>query len=273
MVQQGLDRDVVSRSTGPARAAAPPISCYIRTLNEARRIGDVVRAALQVADEVVLIDSGSTDATRAIAEAEGARVISQPWLGWGRQKRIGEELAIHDWVLDVDADEVITPELAEEIRTIFELGPLYKMYKFPIVTSPPFGKPWWNFKRANRIKLYNKRHIRIPDHAAWDQFDAPAGEHVGKLRRPLLHYSFTGIEHAVAKWNSRSSAGARDEQLKSYWIIVTRVFFGFPVYFFKEYFVRGMIRGGTYGFACACTIAFGRWLRDVKMYERHMLGR
>jgi hypothetical protein len=53
---------------------------------------------------------------------------------------------------------------------------------------------------------------------------------------------------------------------------VARVFFGFPIYFCKEYFIRGMIRGGTYGFACACAIAFGRWLRDVKMYERHMKG-
>ena len=64
-----------------------PVSCYIRTFNEVRKIGDVVAAAREVADEVIVVDSGSADTTIAIAEAQGARVIRQAWLGRGRQKR------------------------------------------------------------------------------------------------------------------------------------------------------------------------------------------
>ena len=272
MVQQELNRDVVGRSTGPARAATLPISCYIRTLNEARRIGDVVRAAFQVADEVVLIDSGSTDGTRAIAEAEGARVISQPWLGNGRQKRAGEEATRHDWVLDIDADEVVTPELAAEIAQIFAAGPRHHMYELTLIIVPPFGEPWRNFKKARRIKLYDKRHIRIPDHAAWDQFEVPPGEKVGKLRQPLMHHAFSGIEHVMTKLNRASSVRGREAELKPLWNVILRIIFGLPVYFLKQYLVHGLIRGGVYGFAFAVAIAFGRWLRDVKMYERHKRG-
>jgi glycosyltransferase involved in cell wall biosynthesis len=100
-----------------------PVSCYIRTFNEARKIGDVVAAALEAVDEVVVVDSGSTDATVAIAEAQGARVIRQDWLGRGRQKRYAEEQCRNDYVLDLDADEVVSPELGAEIKALFANGP------------------------------------------------------------------------------------------------------------------------------------------------------
>ena len=272
MAAQDFHERLADNRDPSPRAPAVPLSCYIRTLNEERRIGEVVRAALQIADEVIVVDSGSKDATLGIAEAEGARIVHQPWLGNGRQKRVGEGAARYDWVLDLDADEVVSPALAEEIRRVFADGPRHRMYELTLITVPPFGEPWWGFKRAHRVKLYDKSHIRIPDHAAWDQFVVPPGENVGRLRQPLMHFAFSGIEHVIAKLNRASSVRARELQLKPYWSIVLRVFFGFPLYFFKEYFLNGLIRGGVYGFAYALAIAFGRWLRDVKMYERHRRG-
>lgn len=249
------------------------LSCYIRTLNEQRCIRKVIRAAFQAADEVVIVDSGSIDATLEIAAQEGARIIHQPWLGNGRQKRVGEDAAQHSWVLDLDADEVITPELAAEIRAMFANGPRYRMYQLVLVTVPPFGKPWRGFKHAHRIKLYDKTHIRIPDHAAWDQFKVPKGETTGKLHQPILHYAFTGIEHVMTKLNRVSGVRARETELKPLWSVVMRVIFAFPLYFLKEYFLNGLMRGGVYGFAYATALAFGRWLRDVKMYELHRAGK
>ena len=250
-----------------------PVTCYIRTLNEERRIGEVIRAARLVVDEVVLVDCGSTDKTLEIAAAEGARVVKQAWLGNGAQKRVGEEAASHDWLLDLDADEIVTPELAEAIGAIFKVGPDSSIYEVPLVTVPPIGKPWKNFKIAWRRKLYNRKTVRIPDSKVWDQFDAPAGERVRRINKPLLHYSFANIEHVVTKMNKVSSTRARESKLKSLPGTVLRVWFGFPSYFIKEYFFRGLIRGGTYGFAFAMTMSFARWMRDVKMYERHMLMR
>jgi len=248
------------------------ISCYIRTLNEERRIGDVIRGAFQVADEVIIVDSGSTDTTLDIAAEEGARIIHQSWLGNGFQKRVGEDAAQHDWLLDLDADEVVTPELAREIKAVFSQISKHHLYELTLVTVPPFGKPWWSFKLAHRIKLYDRRFIRIPAHAAWDQFQVPPDTNVGKLKAPLLHYAFSGIEHVVAKLNRASGVRARETKLKPLWSLIPRLFLGLPFYFFKEYVLNGLIRGGVYCFAYALAIAFGRWLRDVKMYERYLRG-
>ena len=95
-----------------------PISCYIRTLNEERMIGDVVTSAKKICSEVVIIDSLSIDKTKSISLSLGARVFEQPWLGNGFQKRVGEDQVKNDWVLDIDADEIVTNEMADEIESV-----------------------------------------------------------------------------------------------------------------------------------------------------------
>ena len=139
----------------------PPISAYIRTKNEARMIGVVVSAALKLAREVVVVDSGSTDETIMLAEQAGARVIHQDWLGNGFQKRVGEEACIHDWVLDLDADEIVSDEFAQEVGALFEGGaPDIDVFDTPLAIVPPVGKPWLNFGLASRRKLYDKTKHR-----------------------------------------------------------------------------------------------------------------
>lgn len=249
--------------------ARPPLSAYIRTRNEARMIADAVRAALAVADEVVVVDSGSTDGTPQIAEKAGARVIRQTWLGNGHQKRAGENACRHDWLLDLDADEIVTPELAAEIAALFAAGePPRKVYRTPMAIAPPTGKPWLGFGGVVRHKLYDRRRFRAPEHAAWDQFEIPPGEPVGRLNAPILHYAFADLGHLADKVNRNSSTRARELRPKPMPVLVLRIFFGMPFYFLKRYLLDGLIRGGVYGFAYARISAYGRWLRDVKMYER-----
>lgn len=250
-------------------AGAIPVSVFIRTKNEARMIADVVRAALQAADEVVVVDSGSTDDTIALAEAAGARVIRQEWLGNGKQKRFAEEQCRHNWLLDLDADEIVTPELAEEIRLLFEKGePEAKVFRTPVAIAPPVGKPWIGFGGVIRHKLYDRRAVRAPDHAAWDQFDIPSGVNVGALKAPLLHYAFADTAHLVDKLNRNSSTRARELPLKPTPVLILRIFFGLPFYVAKRYLLDGLFRGGVYGFAFSMMSGYGRWLRDVKMFER-----
>lgn len=252
----------------------PPLSAYIRTSNEARLIGEVVRAALQVADEVVVVDSGSTDATPAIAESAGARVVRKEWLGAGRQKRFAEEQCRHDWLLDLDADEVVTPELAAEIGALFGEGePPFEIYRTPVAIAPPFGAPWTGFGGVVRHKLYDRRAVRAPDHAAWDQFEIPRDAKVGELKSPLLHYAFADTAHLMDKLNRNSSTRARELPLKPASLLVLRIFFGLPFYIGKRYFLDGLIRGGVYGFAFSMMSGFGRWMRDVKMFERRLRER
>ena len=93
-----------------------PISCYIRTLNEERLIGEVISSAKKICSEIIIIDSLSIDKTKSISLSLGAKVHEQPWLGNGHQKRIGEDKSKNDWVLDIDADEIVSDEMASEIR-------------------------------------------------------------------------------------------------------------------------------------------------------------
>ncbi len=252
----------------------PPLSAYIRTLNEARMIGDVVRAALQVAGEVVVIDSGSTDGTREIARETGARIIEHEWLGNGFQKRLAEDACSHNWLLDLDADEIVSPQLAAEIAALFAGGePPQKIYRTMLALVPPVGRPWLGFGLQVRHKLYDRRVVRAPAHKAWDQFDIPEGVAVGRLKQPILHHAFTGAAQFMGKLNHNSTVRAEALPLKSRPYLALRILFGFPFYFAKKYFLQQYFRGGVYGFALASMSAYGRWLRDVKMWERSCASR
>lgn len=232
-------------------------------------IADVVTAALQIADEVLVIDSGSTDETVALAKQAGAKIMEQPWLGNGRQKRVGEDGARHDWLLDLDADEIISPALAAEITAVFAAGePAYGVYRTDLALVPPIGEAWLTFGRQRRHKLYDRRVVRQPDHDAWDQFDIPAGLHVGRLEHPILHHAFEGVAGFQDKLNKHSSVRAETLALKPAALLALRIVFGFPFYFARKYILQQYFRGGIYGFALAALSAQGRWLKDVKMWER-----
>lgn len=247
------------------------ISCYIRTLNEERKIGDVIRAAFKVCSEVVLVDSKSTDRTREIAENEGARVAEQDWLGNGFQKRVGEELCTHDWLLDLDADEIVSDELADEINKLFAHGePPARIYKLPMAVVIPSGDIWHTDVQSKRAKLYNRRTFRMPEHKAWDQFTIPSDMNAPLLQGSLYHYAFADLGHLLQKQNSWSTLGAAEGKLKPRWSLIIRILFGLPVYILRHYFHRKLWKYGTYGFAYTVIIAFGRWMRDVKMLERHI---
>lgn len=252
----------------------PPISCYIRTLNEESRIGAAVQAVLAVAREVVVVDSGSTDGTVAAAKAAGAQVVEQPWLGGGHQKRVGEDACRHDWLLDIDADEIVSEDLAREIRDLFDEGePDADVYRLPLVTVDPSGRVWRRARAPRRSKLYDRRKIRMPAHGAWDQFRIPAGLRVRRLDGALLHHAFDDLGHLSRKQGSAMVRRVRfleDGRLSS---TALRVWFGLPVFFLRNYLLRGQWREGRYGFLFALTAAYNHWLRHAMLYERQRARR
>ena len=249
----------------------PPLSCYIRTRNEEVRIGATVRAALRVAREVVVIDSESTDATVAVAETEGARVIEQAWLGYGHQKRVGEDACRYDWLLDLDADEVVTEELAQEIRALFAAGePDAEIFRIPLYYVDPAGRVWRKASAPRRAKLYDRRKVRQPAHGAWGQFSIATDLRVRRLRGALLHYTFEDIAHL-----SRKQAGAEEWKVqhlddKHPAAIALKVYFGLPYFFFRNYIVRNRWREGGYGFLLSLVTAYNHWLRYAMLYERRL---
>ncbi len=249
----------------------PPVSAYIRTKNEARRIAEVVRAAKKAARQVVVVDSGSPDGTQELARAEGAEVHEIPWRGNGGQKRAAEDLCEHDWLLDLDADEVIDDALASHVRRLFENGtePECPVYGLRQVHAVPFGEPWWGTDIIVKNKLYDRRRIRIPDHPAWDQLEY-SKKTSPRLDGYMLHYMFSDIGDLAKKQERNMTRRAKGVELKPKPVLALRIFFAFPVYFLKRYLGKGLFLRGAYGFAFCMTIAYGRWLKDVKLYERHL---
>jgi glycosyltransferase involved in cell wall biosynthesis len=250
-----------------------PITCFIRTLNEERRIGAVIAAARQLCDEVLLIDSGSSDQTVMIAESLGARVVHQPWLGNGLQKRVGEEQARNCWLLDLDADEVLSGELMEEIRRIFDEGPAYSVYRLPLKIVDPAGRLWERSGLSYRAKLYDRQVVRMPAERAWDQLSVPSDVPMRRLSGPLYHFAFSDLGQLARKQEAAMRNRITGMSPRPRWETGIRLVFAFPLYFLKYYLFRGLWRVGLYGFCFSCVCAFSRWLRDVKLYERDWLPR
>ncbi len=250
------------------RDARPPVSCYIRTLDEAAKIAATVAAAALVAREVVVVDSGSTDATVAEAERAGARVVAQPWLGSGHQKRVGEDACRHDWLLDLDADEVVTEELAREIRELFAAGePAADVCLLPMLFVDPSGRAWRGARAPRRAKLYDRRRIRVPADGAWDQFEIPEGLRVRRLAGPLLHHAFDDIAHLSRKQAANELRRFRHLDRRRGASVALKVYFGLPWFFFRDYVLRGRWRAGAYGFMFCLTTAYNHWLRYAMLHE------
>lgn len=161
-------------------------------------------ASVAWADEIVVVDSGSVDGTVALAEAAGARIIRQPFLGYGPQKNVGVDAARGEWILNVDADERVTPELAEEIRRVIEeaghpVPPGGAGSPTPVGYAIPFDVRFLG-GRLRFGGVGGERHLRLFRKTAGRFSDAPIHEavavagRVGRLRGRMIHESYRTLE-------------------------------------------------------------------------------
>lgn len=250
-------------------ADKPPLSCFIIACNEADRIARTIRSAKEIAREIIVIDSGSKDTTVAVAEAEGARVIFNPWPGFGQQKRFGEEQCRYDWLLNLDADEVVTPELRNAIRALFKQGePLLAAYGMPVsIVYPGREKPRPFANDHYCLRLYDRRRARFKDSTLYDSVD-PAGAKVGRIPHALAHFSVRSLDDLIRKCDERATYNALHSKPKSKGELVARLLFDLPVNFLKYYIIRTHVLGGLLGFQFALITAFFRWVRIVRMYAK-----
>lgn len=249
-------------------AAPLPISCFIIAKNEADRIGRTLAAVRDLAAEIVVVDSGSTDGTQAIAEAAGARVVFNEWPGFGQQKRFAEAQCRHDWILNVDADEVVSAPLADEIRALFSSGAPDKAgyWVDDLVVYPGWTRPRL-FARDHRfIRLYDRRRIRFKDSTLFDSVDAK-GQPTGRLNAPLHHFAVRSLDDLIAKCDERATYNAANARRKSPTLLALRIITELPLQFFKYYVWRTHVFGGLTGFQFAAITAFYRWVRIVRMRE------
>lgn len=249
-----------------------PISVFIIAKDEADRIARTIESVRHWADEVIVIDSGSTDDTVMIAQGLGARVEFRAWTGYGPQKVFGESLCRNDWLLNLDADEVIAPALRDEIAALFVAGaPPAPLYRIKVTTVyPHHDRPRFLAEYKNIVRLYDRRVAGFPDHPTWDAITPPKGAAVGQLRAPCLHYTWRGVGHYMDKINSYSSLQAEHQPLKPFWFLVLQLVFGPPLDFLKAYLQRRHFTGGAFGFIVSGMFVISRFLKTAKMIERHL---
>jgi glycosyltransferase involved in cell wall biosynthesis len=187
--------------------ARRPVSAVVITLNEARAI-DACLGALAWCDEIVVVDSGSTDATVEKARAHGARVVPQSWLGYGKQKDFAVRQASHDWVLCVDADEIVGDELRASIEATLA-DPAFHAYEMPrrnrfLGRYLRHGEGYPDFN----LRLFDRRRAHWSDDPVHE--NVKTAEPVGRLRGDLLHDSAESLATYLAKQRRYTTIQAQE---------------------------------------------------------------
>jgi glycosyltransferase involved in cell wall biosynthesis len=251
-----------------------PISVFVIAKNEADRIGLTLDSVQGWVDEVIVVDSGSEDDTVAVSQARGARVVFNAWRGYGPQKVFAEGLCRNDWLLNLDADEEVSPELAKEIQALFARGePPHAAYTVPILPLYPFqerGHPWTAFHHP--VRLYRRSCAGFKDSAVHDSVVVRQGR-VGHLKGMVIHRSFRSLTHHVDKANQVSSLRAQDLLDKGRNPSALSLLLVPLLAFFKSYVLRREFVNGVDGIVVSHMYAFQRFIRLAKARELHRLAR
>ncbi len=252
-----------------------PISAFIITLNEEERIADAINSVKSWVDEIIVVDSGSSDNTVAICESLGAKVIHHDFEGYGQQKRFAEDQCAHDWLLNLDADERVTPELRTEIEALFASGtPEKDGYYLPMVSRFITEKPRFNgwYKRiVHYIRLYNRTKGRYADSTVHDTVRMEPHQ-TAKLRGEVIHITLLSVEHAIMKLNRYSTMQAEDMLSHKRTPSILRLYVDMPLSELRRYFLQGYFLRGHSGFIYSITFAFSRFARLAKQWEMQELA-
>jgi glycosyltransferase involved in cell wall biosynthesis len=247
----------------------PRLSAIIITKNEAANIGACLDSVAFCYERIV-IDGGSADDTVAIARQKGAQVVIQQWLGFGSQKNYALSLAKGEWVLSIDADERVTPALAEAIEAAIVEGAAdcYEMPRRSSFLGRKMRHSGWNPDYV--LRLFRRGQARFSDDLVHEHVvcDGP----VARLSEPLLHYPVTRIEDALSRMDRYSTAGA--EMLIG---SGRRVSFASGIVhgwwsFFRTYVLRLGFLDGREGFLLAVANAEGAYYRYMKAWHMSQPG-
>ena len=250
-----------------------PISIFIIAKNEESRIGETLIPAITLADEVIVIDSGSTDRTQQICEDLGAKFIFNAWNGYGLQKRFGEEKCKNKWLLNLDADERLSPELVEELRLLFkDVEPKIGAWKIPRTNIYPgetkIRKLTYN---ETPIRLYRLECGRFSESPVHDRVILNVGVDTGILKNKIYHYSTISLGNDIQKYNAYTDLQVRDMENKGRKLAPWRIVTEFPLAFLKAYFLRLYFLRGRYGYLLSMNYAIFRHLRMAKHFERRIV--
>jgi glycosyltransferase involved in cell wall biosynthesis len=251
----------------------PKLSVTVITKNEASDIAGAL-ASVAWADEIVVVDSESTDATVAIARQYTDRVVVRAWPGYPSQKNYAASIASHDWILSLDADERVTPALAQEIRSVLS-------HESGEQRPPAFRVPrvtWYLGDWIRTTDWYPDYQTRLYDRrvAEW------TGRYVhealtvrgstGQLRREFLHYAYRDISDHLETIDRYTALAAREMREAGRRAGFLDVAVHPTLAFLRNYIAKGGIRDGIRGFIISALNSYYVFLKFAKLWELQLAG-
>ena len=243
----------------------PHLSVTIITLNEADHIEAAIDSAAW-ADEIIVVDAGSTDDTAAIARSKGATVSTRPWNGYVEQKNHAAGLARNDWIFSLDADERVPPALADEIRQMMTAEPARRGYRVPRVT---FHLGRWirttDFYPDFQLRLYDRRAAQWQGRYVHESVrtDGPPGY----LRAELQHYSFRDLADHLDRINRYTTLAARQMHESGRRAGAFDLLVHPWAAFMRNYLLRRGLLDGRAGFIISVMNAYSVFLKFAKLRE------
>ncbi len=245
----------------------PKLSVTVITENEEANLPDAL-TSVAWADEIVVVDCGSTDTTVDVARRFTDRVSVNPWPGYGAQKNHAADIASHDWILSLDADERVSPALAEEIHQLLATEPARRGYRLPRVA---FHLGRWirstDWYPDPQLRLYDRRAGRWSTPSVHESVQIDGAP--GVLRHELEHYTYRDLSHQLATIDRYTTLAARDMAERGRRAGWLRLLVHPPLAFLRNYVLRGGMRDGTAGFVISAMNAYYVFLKFAKLWERH----
>jgi glycosyltransferase involved in cell wall biosynthesis len=228
----------------------PAITAVVITFNEEARIAEAI-ASLSCCDEVIVVDSGSSDRTVEIAQRLGARVIEREWPGYSKQKNFGAEQAANDWIFSIDADERLSIELADEIvrwkkhetENLVAWSVARRAFYLGKWISHSGWYPDW------KMRLYHRRYCGWEGDFVHERIKAQGN--AGRFRGDLLHFPYRDWTDHVNRIDRYTRLAAQAAQSKGQRGNLLKLVFGPPASFMKTFILRGGFLDGWRGLAIA----------------------
>lgn len=247
------------------------LSVAIITLNEERILEKTLCAVKNIADEIVIVDSGSVDNTEKIACKYGAKFFVEPWKGYGPQRNSAIDRCSGEWILNIDADEELSPALEKKIGEIKKSSDNKKVYSVNF-TSVCFGKKirhggWSN---THRVRLFRKEAGRFNSNVVHEEF--VTDEKIYTLKEDIYHHSYVSLEDYFQKFNRYTTEGAVDYYRKGKKSNIFQLTLNPLFKFIRMYIVRLGFLDGVEGFILACTSSLYTMVKYYKLSEIYRNG-
>ncbi len=249
-----------------------PISVIIISKNEGYIIDKTLQSLQGLTDDIILIDSGSTDDTLAIAKRFHVKIIQTTWDGYGANKNKGISLAKYNWILSLDADEIIDEQLFQSIsnKTFFNENIVYQL-KFSVFIGSVLlkhGQPG----NVKKIRIFNKKKIKWNNDLVHERLDLPNGVKIEQIPGRVLHYSYKNIDHCIGKTNTYTSLVAQQMFINEKRYTFLKLYLN-PLYtFFRNYIIKLGFLDGFWGYTYACMNSYYCYLKYAKLKELKKKG-